>query len=199
MEITKGLGMKNLFRLLLLAVVLLPNLVKAAYDPTTGVWLSRDPLPSAEIKLGPNLYQYVKNNPVKFIDPLGLQTVVTGDTPIETAELADVAAQMVDGGSSLSMEEAIVNSAGNLTDAESAAVNAAKNMTGSPQQKADYIKSIMEQVAKKLGRSFKCSQQNVGNGRLLIGGPGPSGTPAILITPGGNVLQGMAGDFGIVP
>jgi RHS repeat-associated protein len=43
-----------------------------AYDPNTAKWLSRDPLPDAERRLGPNLYEYVKNNPVDWTDPLGL-------------------------------------------------------------------------------------------------------------------------------
>jgi RHS repeat-associated protein len=49
------------------------NLTKyRAYDPNTGRWLSRDPLKNAEMKLGPNLYEYVGNDPVFWIDPLGL-------------------------------------------------------------------------------------------------------------------------------
>jgi RHS repeat-associated protein len=43
-----------------------------AYDPNTGRWLSRDPLKNAEMRLGPNLYEYVLNNPIDKIDSLGL-------------------------------------------------------------------------------------------------------------------------------
>jgi RHS repeat-associated protein len=43
-----------------------------AYDPELGRWLSRDPLGSAEKKEGPNLFSYVRNNPVNYIDPEGL-------------------------------------------------------------------------------------------------------------------------------
>ena len=39
-----------------------------AYDPNTGLWLSRDPLGYVD---GPNPYAYVLNNPVNFIDPTG--------------------------------------------------------------------------------------------------------------------------------
>jgi RHS repeat-associated protein len=42
------------------------------YDPELGRWLSRDPLRSAELQEGPNLYAYVRNNPVNARDPLGL-------------------------------------------------------------------------------------------------------------------------------
>jgi RHS repeat-associated protein len=52
------------------------NLTKyRAYDPNTGRWLSRDPLKNAETSQGPNLYEYVGNNPVKWTDPEGLQAV----------------------------------------------------------------------------------------------------------------------------
>lgn len=43
-----------------------------AYDPELGRWLSRDPLPEAEVSEGPNLYAYVADNPVNSVDPLGL-------------------------------------------------------------------------------------------------------------------------------
>jgi len=43
-----------------------------AYDSVTGRWQSRDPLKNAEMKQGPNLYEYVHNRPLKFKDALGL-------------------------------------------------------------------------------------------------------------------------------
>jgi RHS repeat-associated protein len=44
-----------------------------AYDANLGRWISRDPAENAEsLQEGPNLYSYVANNPVKWIDPLGL-------------------------------------------------------------------------------------------------------------------------------
>lgn len=42
------------------------------YDPKAGKFLSEDPTGFAGGDV--NLYRYVKNNPVRFIDPLGLQT-----------------------------------------------------------------------------------------------------------------------------
>ncbi len=49
-----------------------------AYDPKLGRWLSRDPLQDAETEEGPNLYSYVGNNPVNWVDPLGLRCEAEG-------------------------------------------------------------------------------------------------------------------------
>jgi len=70
-----------------------------AYDPDAGRWLNRDPLGEpgfelmqraapyrthplnrtpAELLQGPNLYDYVSNDPINAIDPLGLWTFGLG-------------------------------------------------------------------------------------------------------------------------
>jgi RHS repeat-associated protein len=41
------------------------------YDPSLGRWLSPDPLGFAD---GPNLYAYVRGNPINYVDPMGLLT-----------------------------------------------------------------------------------------------------------------------------
>jgi RHS repeat-associated protein len=46
-----------------------------AYSPTLGRWLSRDPLGES---MGTNLYSYVMNDPIDFIDPLGLSKIDAG-------------------------------------------------------------------------------------------------------------------------
>ncbi len=40
------------------------------YDPTTGRWTARDPI---GLEAGPNVYAYVANNPISYIDLSGLE------------------------------------------------------------------------------------------------------------------------------
>ncbi|MEI7693856.1 MAG: RHS repeat-associated core domain-containing protein, partial [Verrucomicrobiota bacterium] len=54
--------------LALLGVTLVQN-AQAFYNPSTGRWLSRDPIEEVG---GNNLYNFVGNDPVRRIDPLGL-------------------------------------------------------------------------------------------------------------------------------
>ena len=44
---------------------------KRDFDPSIGRWITPDPLHFAD---GPNLYAYVHNNPLTFVDPYGLWT-----------------------------------------------------------------------------------------------------------------------------
>jgi uncharacterized protein RhaS with RHS repeats len=43
------------------------------YSPNIGRFISRDPLPDAELSQGANLYWYVQNNAVNVVDPSGLK------------------------------------------------------------------------------------------------------------------------------
>jgi RHS repeat-associated protein len=51
------------------------------YDAETGRWTAKDPV---RFKGGLNFYTYVLNNPIKFIDPRGLETtiIINNNTPI---------------------------------------------------------------------------------------------------------------------
>ncbi len=49
------------------------------YNPTTGRFLSRDPLGIAPDL---NLYRYVGNNPLNWIDPLGMNVMGVNPTPV---------------------------------------------------------------------------------------------------------------------
>ena len=60
-------------------------------------WLSRDPIAENG---GINLYQYVGNNPVNFIDPLGLRLRITGSSA-EKQRILDTLSQFVRGNLSL--------------------------------------------------------------------------------------------------
>ena len=43
------------------------------YDPQVGRWISPDPLGTVD---GPNLYAYARNNPMKYVDYFGLNSVL---------------------------------------------------------------------------------------------------------------------------
>jgi RHS repeat-associated protein len=55
------------------------------YNAEIGRYISRDPI---GYRGGPNVYVYVRNNPVNFIDPVGLKIRVDGDTEKEKAKEA---------------------------------------------------------------------------------------------------------------
>ena len=54
------------------------------YSPTTGRFLSEDPMGFAGS--GPNLYEYAGDNPLSFIDPFGLATTVIVWNPVGNGE-----------------------------------------------------------------------------------------------------------------
>lgn len=75
-----------------------------AYDPELGRWLSRDPLPGAELFQGPNLYAYVLNDPVTFIDPKGLARTTVDAWAAQHCGRNPVACAEVLGGGALGSE-----------------------------------------------------------------------------------------------
>ncbi len=74
------------------------------YDPELGRWLSRDPLPQAELWEGPNLYAYVANNPINLTDPSGL----SGDVMVW------VPGELAGGGGSSKAGELMIRAAGDI-------------------------------------------------------------------------------------
>jgi hypothetical protein len=55
--------------MLIAAVTMLSQSASAFYDPGQGRWMNRDPIAEAD---GLNVYCFVRNDPVRFIDYLGL-------------------------------------------------------------------------------------------------------------------------------
>jgi len=62
-----------------------------AYDPELGRWLSRDPLANAELKEGPNLYAYVRNEPIGRRDPAGLGLTTVDSACLEQPQACAMA------------------------------------------------------------------------------------------------------------
>ena len=100
------------FRIVALTVLFMITVATsyAYYDPTTGRWLTRDPI---EEEGGINLYVFVENNSINLVDPNGeipLDTVwdignvvydiAVGDYVSLTADLAALAVPYVPAGSS---------------------------------------------------------------------------------------------------
>jgi RHS repeat-associated protein len=59
------------------------------YAPATGRWLSSDP----DVKDGLNRYAYVRNNPLRYVDPTGHQAVSQSDDDEPTAEVKSESTQ----------------------------------------------------------------------------------------------------------
>ena len=59
-----------------LLLSLAPFTAQCFYNPSTGRWLNRDPLPqNAPGGADPNVYAFTKNSPVSMVDPQGLLTI----------------------------------------------------------------------------------------------------------------------------
>jgi len=70
--------MKKLLFSIVAALIFVTGITntRAAYDPTIGRWETRDPLPNAEKSQGSNLYEYCRNDSIRYSDPDGQQVAV---------------------------------------------------------------------------------------------------------------------------
>ena len=93
-------------------------------------------------------------------------------------------------GEGTTVSDIIARQATNMNEGQQAAIDVAKDMQGSAADKAKFLKNLLEKLAKKFGKKdFQCTEQDTpGGGKALVGKPGPTGTPTINITPGGQVL-----------
>jgi uncharacterized protein RhaS with RHS repeats len=112
MRKANALKLKLMVRLLLLALFMgeLAPVAQAFYNPSSGRWLSRDPI---EEKGGKNLYGFVYNSPVNRFDKLGL--LAPSPTSVVVARCACRAAVGAKGGSAGGPLGAAVGAAGAIT------------------------------------------------------------------------------------
>jgi RHS repeat-associated protein len=119
-----------------------------AYDPDQGRWLSRDPLPNAETRQGPNLYAYVGNEPITRTDRLGLAgNAVVGFTTV-AVELAAIEAR--DPGAFEQLEQdlgLVVNRGQQLAQSAGGQIQGAVNTCGAAlQQGGDALNRVLESL-----------------------------------------------------
>jgi RHS repeat-associated protein len=62
--------------------------VYRSYDPELGRWTSEDPLWGGPSYAAGNLYSFVSNNSIVFVDPLGLYTMQTANVPAPSPDIA---------------------------------------------------------------------------------------------------------------
>jgi RHS repeat-associated protein len=65
------------------------------YNASTGRWINRDPIGEAG---GTNLYDYVENDPISFVDPSGLDGVTVPITPLAPPNYVHTGLQIDTGG-----------------------------------------------------------------------------------------------------
>lgn len=90
-----------------------------AYDPTVGRWISRDPLYAGmplgfvDIREATNLYAYVRNSPVNYVDPRGTNPLIgvgAGVGTIAMPGIGTVAGGIVGGVVGYFVFDAVLNS-----------------------------------------------------------------------------------------
>jgi len=88
-----------------------------AYDPALGRWLSRDPLPDAERREGPNLYAYVRNEPIRRKDPAGLGLTTVDSTCTQQPEVCTMVGLGAMGNAAVAAAPAVAAAAAGVEEA----------------------------------------------------------------------------------
>lgn len=147
----------------------------AVYDPTVGRWLSRDPIGEMGAD-GTNLYGYVRNNPSRYIDSLGLSSSVYPGLPTDQEiidsfkpsskcvdALKDLAAALAEGAKDLAKYDPIADALGLGTN----------HHTGGPVTPGGHAKDGMQNLA-NIARAIRRVAQDCKNDGC---GKGPKASP----------------------
>jgi RHS repeat-associated protein len=165
-----------------------------AYDPTTGKWLSRDPM---EERVGTNLFGYVNQNPIIGSDPLGLDVaiVISGYAGGDNVFGHAAAGVTANGAYSFGTKENLGSSFTTyLADRSALTVNTVFVVPATPAQDLAFIKAFRASVNSGYHAVSNNCATAVANGLAAAGLT--SGTPLLSIPGNLDNELSMMSDMG---